>query len=89
MSNKLPPMGRILSLDEQRAQKQQLDLQRQSFVVNTRLRLAETFLNTMIGRLDIEVEKHGYIEILTDLSISYSNCLMEKLGLVLPAANVE
>jgi ribosome assembly protein YihI (activator of Der GTPase) len=89
MSNQLKGMQKVLNLDEQRAQKQQVELQRQSFIVNTRLRLAETFLNTLLGRLDIEIEKNDYKEILPDIAIDYANELMTKLGLVMPATNVE
>lgn len=78
-------MQKIQTLDERSQQKAQIELQKQSFVVNTRLRLAESFLNSMIGRPDIELEKEGFKEFLTDLSVDYANCLMAKLGIVLPA----
>jgi len=88
MSNKLPPMHSIKTMQEQSDQKKQLDLQRQSFIVNTRLRLTENFLNTLLGRLDIEVEKDDYKEILTDIAIGYANTLMNKLGIVF-TSNIE
>lgn len=82
-------MHKIPTMQEQSQQKQQLELQRQSFIVNTRLRLAETFLNTMIGRPDIDLENGNNQPFLTELSIEYANVLMTKLGLVLPTKNVE
>lgn len=89
MSNKLPPMNKVVDFNESQKQKQQLELQRQSFIVNTRMRLAETFLNTMIGRLDVDLTADGEGDALIDASIDYANGLMTKLGIVLPVTNVE
>lgn len=89
MSNKFPPMNKVVNFDEQQKQKQQIEMQRQSFIVNTRLRLAETFLNTMLGRPDVDLTANGQAEMLVDYSIEVANTLMIKMGLVVPATNVE
>lgn len=89
MSNKFPPMNKVVNFDEQQKQKQQIEMQRQSFIVNTRLRLAETFLNTMLGRHDVDLTANGQAEMLVDYSIEVANTLMIKMGLVVPATNVE
>jgi hypothetical protein len=89
MSNKIHTMQKVQGFDELQAQKKQAELQKASFVVNTRLRLAETFLNTLIGRADVAIEDEKFKEFLTDLSVAYANELMAKLGIVLPVANVE
>lgn len=89
MSNQFKNMQKIVSLDERQKQKQQIELQRASFVANTRLQLAQTFLNTLLGRPDVEIEKPEFKEVLTDISVEYANCLMGKLGIVLPTTSVE
>lgn len=86
MSNKLPPN---FKQTDQKASAQQHEMQRQSFILNTRLRLAEAFLNTLIGRADVDLTADGQVEALADMSIETANTLMIKLGLVVPATNVE
>jgi ribosome assembly protein YihI (activator of Der GTPase) len=83
MSNNLPK-GKVFDMDAINKQKQQYELQKQSFVANTRLRLAEMYLNTLIGRLDADLTADGQMEVLVDMSIDYANALMNKLGIVLP-----
>lgn len=82
-------MHTIKTLGETQDQKQQLELSRQSFIVNTRLRMAETFLNTLIGRPDVDIVDEKFKEFLVDMSLDYANLLMTKLGILLPATNVE
>lgn len=84
MSNKIHSMQKIQTLDERQQQKAQLELQRQSFVVNTRLQLSQQFLNTFLGRLDIEPENDVFKEALPELAVEYANNLMNKLGIALP-----
>lgn len=89
MSNKFPPLGKVVNFDEQQKQKQQIELQKASFVANTRLRMAETFLNTLIGRSDVDLTVEGQGELLVDVSVDFANTLMMKLGIITPPTNVE
>lgn len=84
MSNKIHAMQKIQTLDERQQQKAQLELQRQSFIVNTRLQLSQQFLSTLLARLDIEPENEMFKTALPDLAVDYANALMTKLGIVLP-----
>ncbi len=88
-SNKFPTMNKVVNFDEQQKQKQQMELQKASFVANTRLRMAETFLNTLIGRPDVDLTVQGQGELLVDVSVDFANTLMAKLGIVTPPTNIE
>lgn len=89
MSNQLKGMQKIPTFQETQAQKQQAAAQMQNFIITTRLNLAQSFLNTLLGRLDLEPEKEELKDALPDIAINYADSLMRKLGLVLPAVNVE
>lgn len=63
-------------------EQQQIELQKQSFIANTRLRLAETYLNTIIGRPDFDVTLDEAKEIAAEMAVDFSTALMVKLGMV-------
>lgn len=77
-------MTKTPDLGQPSQQKAQLELQRQGFVVNTRLQLSQQFLSTLLSRLDIEPENAMFKTALPDLAVDYANALMTKLGIVLP-----
>lgn len=80
MSNKLPPTFKGI---DQEKQAQQIQMNQQAMIFQTRLRLSETFLNTMIGRLDVDLTKADQIDPLCDMSIEFANTLMIKLGMII------
>lgn len=80
MSNKLPPTFKGI---DQEKQVQQIAMNQQAMIFQTRLRLSETFLNTMIGRLDVDLTKADQIDPLCDMSIEFANTLMIKLGMII------
>ena len=82
-------MQKTPDLSQLQQQKAQLELQRQSFVVNTRLQMSQQFLNTLLARMDIEPENAGFKEALLDMALEYANLLMNKQGIVLPKTAVE
>lgn len=88
MSNTLPK-GKVHDLNAISQQKQQMEMQKASFIASTRLQMSQSFLNTLIGRLDVDLTKDGQGEALVDMSVEFSNTLMIKLGLIVPNANVE
>ena len=82
-------MQKTPDLSQLQQQKAQLELQRQSFVVNTRLQMSQQFLNTLLARMDIKPENEVFKEALPDLALEYANLLMNKQGIVLPTTAVE
>lgn len=79
MSNKLPPSFKDT---DQQKQAQQAKMQQQAMVLQTRLRLSENFLNTMIGRVDIDLTDQDLLEPMVNMSIDFANTLMIKLGMI-------
>lgn len=66
----------------------EIEMQKMSFIANTRLQFSTQFLNTMIGRLDFDLTQEDTKSHLIDLSVDYANGLMEKLGMIV-ITNVE
>lgn len=81
MSNKLPPQFKQQDAD---AQQRQLQAQQHAAIMQTRLNMSQAFLNTLIGRLDVDLGKDNQLEPLVDMSIEFSNTLMIKLGIIVP-----
>lgn len=82
MSNKLPN-GKVLDMGAMSQQKQDLDLKRQSFIVNTRLRLAETYLGVLLSRADVNFEQEGMKDALVEMALDYANGLMIAMGITI------
>lgn len=70
------------TIRQQEEQKNQMELQKASFVANTRLRLTETFLNTLLGRSDVDLTLDETETTLVKLAFDYSNALMLSLGMI-------
>lgn len=81
MSNKLPN-GKVLDLNQLNKQNQEMEMQRKAFVANTTFRLAETYLNTLLGRVDVDLADEATKQILVDMSVDYAQGLMFKLGMI-------
>lgn len=82
MSNKFPSMSIVDQMKQKSDQEKQLAMQHQSMILQTRLRLSESFLNTLIGRLDVDLTKADQVDPLCDMSIEFANTLMIKLGMI-------
>lgn len=63
-------------------EKAQVELQKQSFIANTRLQLSEKLLNTIVGRPDFDVTAEGAKESAVEMLVDYATQLMLKLGMV-------
>ena len=80
MSNKLG-MSIVDSLKQKSDQEKQIELQKQSFIANTRLRMAETYLNTLLGRVDVDLTDENTKAAIVQMSVDYANELMFSLGI--------
>ena len=72
-------MIKVPSIDDQR----KAQLQKQSFIAQTRLNLATQFLNTMIGRADADINNESTIDALPSLALDYADSLMIKMGMII------
>ena len=57
----------------------QIELQKQSFVANTRLQLTGQFLNTIIGRLDVDPTK---VDDNVGMALAYANSMLMAMGII-------